>query len=65
MLNFQRYYNVRKIPFQKPKLSKYKFSRDNFDSIAFWVLNKSVTVLPTLSSEHARNTHAYHHLSLC
>ena len=37
MLNFQRYYNVRKIPSQKPKLSKYKFSQDNFDSIAFWV----------------------------
>ena len=29
MLNFQRYYNVRKIPSQKPKLSNYKFSRDN------------------------------------
>ena len=26
---------------------------------------KWVTVLPTLSSEHARNTHAYHHLFLC
>ena len=63
MLNYQRYYNVRK------RLRKRSYRNINFHEITLiaspfgYNSYKSVTVLPTLSSEHASNTHAYHHLS--
>ena len=65
MLNDQRYYNVLEIPSCR-NIDFFVGTKDNIlrfmckSSPSEYNYYTKVRVLPILSSDHARNTHAYH-----